>query len=143
MDPRISIITLGVAELERSLRFYRVGLRWPLSSASAGDIAFFRTGGVVLALYPRALLAADAHLAAGASSGFGGITLAHNVTSKDAVDAAIADALAAGGTLLKAAEQADWGGYSGYFADPAGYPWEVAWNPFFPMDADGRIVLPE
>ena len=146
MEPYISLITLGVTDLERALRFYRDGLRWPLSGASGGDIAFFRTGGVVLALYPRALLAADAHLAAAgssSSSGFGGITLAHNVASRDAVDQVLAEAVAAGATLLKPAEQAEWGGYSGYFADPDGYPWEVAWNPGFPLGLDGHVTLPE
>lgn len=142
MEPYISLITLGVADLERSLRFYRDGLHWPVSGASGGDIAFFRTGGVALALYPRALLATDAHIAAG-GSGFGGITLAHNVPSKEAVDRVLAEAVAAGATLLKPAEQAEWGGYSGYFADPDGYPWEVAWNPGFPLSADGRVTLPE
>ena len=142
MEPYISLITLGVADLERSLRFYRDGLQWQLSGASGGDIAFVRTGGVALALYPRALLAADAHLTVD-GSGFGGITLAHNVPSKEAVDRVLAEAVAAGATLLKPAEQAEWGGYSGYFADPDGYPWEVAWNPGFPLSADGRITLPE
>lgn len=142
MEPYISLITLGVAELERSLRFYRDGLGWPVSSASGGDVAFFRTGGVVLALYPRELLAADAHLDA-SGSGFGGIALAQNVHSKDAVDRALEAAVNAGGTLLKAAEDVEWGGYSGYFADPDGHPWEVAWNPFFPLDVDGRVTLPE
>ena len=142
MEPYISLITLGVSDLERALRFYRDGLHWPVSSASGGDIAFFRTGGVALALYPRPLLAADAHLAAD-GSGFGGIALAHNVPSKEAVDRVLAEAVAAGATLLKPAEQAEWGGYSGYFADPDGYPWEVAWNPGFPLTADGRVTLPE
>ena len=141
MEPRISLITLGVGDLERSLRFYRDGLGWPTSSASQADVAFFHTGGAVLALYPRHLLAADAHLPPEAS-GFGGIALAHNVASKDAVDAALAEAVAAGGRLLKAAVAAEWGGYSGYFADPDGYPWEVAWNPFFPLRPDGSLELP-
>lgn len=142
MEPRISIVTLGVADLNRALRFYRDGLGWPVSSAS-GDIAFLRTGGVVLALYPRALLAADAHLGAeGNGSGFGGITIAHNVREKDDVDRVLAEAVAAGATRLKAAEEAEWGGYSGYFADPDGYPWEVAWNPFFPLNLDGTLNLP-
>lgn len=141
MDPYISIVTLGVADLERALRFYRDGLGWPLSSAGGGDIAFLRTGGVVLALYPRTLLAADARVA-DVGTGFGGITLAHNVHSDEAVDRVLAEAVAAGATLLKPAERAEWGGYSGYFADPDGYPWEVAWNPYFPLGADGRVQLP-
>jgi uncharacterized protein len=142
VEARISLVTLGVHDLARSARFYRDGLGWPLSSASSGDVAFFRTGGVALALYPRALLAADAKLPA-AGTGFGGITLAHNVASKELVDAVLAEAVAAGGTLLKPATDAEWGGYSGYFADPDGHPWEVAWNPFFPFAPDGSLSLPE
>ncbi|HEX8995669.1 MAG TPA: VOC family protein [Ktedonobacterales bacterium] len=142
MEPYISLITLGVADLERALRFYRDGLRWPLSSASGGDIAFFRTGGVVLALYPRELLAADARVPAG-GAGFGGVTLAHNVASREDVERTLAEAAAAGASILKPAEQAEWGGYSGYFADPDGYPWEVAWNPGFPLRPDGSVQLPD
>jgi len=142
MEPYISLITLGVVDLERALRFYRDGLGWPLSSASGEDIAFFRTGGVALALYPRALLAADARLDA-TGAGFGGIALAHNVPSEEAVDRVLAAVAAAGGTILKPAQRAEWGGYSGYFADPDGYPWEVAWNAGFPLGADGRVHLPE
>lgn len=142
MEPYISIVTLGVADLQRATAFYRDGLHWPLSSASSDEIAFFRTGGVVLGLYPRTLLAADAHLA-DAGSGFGGITLAHNVPSEVAVDRVLGEAVAAGAALLKPAEKAEWGGYSGYFADLDGYPWEVAWNPHFPLGPDGRVTLPE
>lgn len=142
MDARISLVTLGVADLARALRFYRDGLGWPLSSASGGDVAFFRTGGVALALYPRVALAADAHLAP-EGSGFGGITLAHNVATREQVDVILAEAVAAGARLLKPAHEAEWGGYSGYFADPDGYPWEVAWNPYFPLGEDGAIQLPE
>ena len=142
MEARISLVTLGVADLARSLRFYRDGLGWPVSSASAGDVAFFRTGGAVLALYPRDLLAADANLPA-AGSGFGGIALAHNVRSKEQVDAVLALAAAAGARILKPAQVPEWGGYSGYFADPDGYPWEVAWNPGFPLAVDGSVQLPE
>ncbi len=141
MEPRISLITLGVADLARSVRFYQHGLGWSRSSAGGEQIAFFQTGGAVLALYPRQLLATDANLP-GAGSGFGGITLAHNVAGKEQVDAVLAEAVAAGATLLKPAHAADWGGYSGYFADPDGYPWEVAWNPYFPLAADGSVGLP-
>ncbi|MBI3978511.1 MAG: VOC family protein [Chloroflexi bacterium] len=138
MEPRISIITLGVSDLARSVRFYRDGLGFPLSGSSANTIAFFRTRGTVLALYPRDLLADDAHLPPG-GSGFGGITLAHNAASKEQVDAVLAEAAAAGATILKPAQDVFWGGYSGYFADPDGYPWEVAWNPFSPLAPDGSI----
>jgi catechol 2,3-dioxygenase-like lactoylglutathione lyase family enzyme len=141
VDARISIVTLGVADLERSRRFYRDGLGWPLSSESNAGIAFFRTAGVVLALYPRELLAADANLP-DVGSGFAGITLAQNVASTELVDSALAQAVSAGGTLLKPAATAVWGGYSGYFADPDGYAWEVAWNPYFPLGEDGSVQLP-
>jgi len=143
MEPRISLITLGVGDLERSLRFYHDGLGWPVSGASvAGVVAFLHTRGAVLALYPRRDLAADANIP-NSGSGFGGIALAHNVRTKEEVDSVITEAVKAGGTLLKAAHEADWGGYSGYFADPDGHPWEVAWNPFFPMDTEGNVKLPD
>ncbi len=141
MEPRISIITLGVADLPRAIRFYGDGLGWPRSSTGGDEIAFFRTRGVVLALYPRDLLAADANLAE-TGSGFGGITLAHNVGSKAEADAVLAQAVSAGATLIKPAKDAEWGGYSGYFADPDGYPWEVAWAPGFSLAADGSVQLP-
>ena len=142
MEPRISLVTLGVQDLPRAVRFYRDGLGWPMSSVGGDEVAFFHTGGAVLALYPRVLLAADANLPA-SGSGFGGITLAHNVASRELVDAVLAEAAAAGGTILKPAVDAEWGGYTGYFADPDGYPWEVAWNPHFPLAADGSVQLPE
>ncbi len=140
MEPRLNIVTLGVRDLERAVAFYRDGLGWPLSSASVGDFAIFALStGTALALYPRDLLAADAHVKDG--GGFGGITLAQNVADKQAVDNVLAQAVGAGGTLLKPAVTAEWGGYSGYFADPDGHPWEVAWNPFFVLEA-GQLRLP-
>ena len=141
MEPRITLITLGVSDLQRAVRFYRDGLGWPLSSAGDGNVAFFRTGGAVLALWGRDLLAEDANLPV-AGSGFGGIVLAHNVATREQVDAVLAEAVAAGGTLLKPGNEAFWGGYTGHFADPDGYPWEVAWNPGFPLDENGMIMLP-
>ncbi|MFO0750487.1 MAG: VOC family protein [Myxococcota bacterium] len=141
MDARLNVITLGVADLARARAFYLTGLGWRASSASNDHVTFIDVGGLVLALFPREHLAADAHLDP-AGSGFGGITLAQNVGSKAAVDAVLAAAVAAGGTLLKAAEDVFWGGYSGYFADPDGHPWEVAWNPLWPLDASGRVQLP-
>lgn len=132
-----------MADLDRALRFYRDGLGWPVRE-SGDQVAFIQLETVVLSLYPRHLLAEDANLPdEGSGSAFGGITLAHNVASKDEVDAALGDAVAAGATLLKQAADAFWGGYSGYFADPDGYPWEVAWNPFFPLSETGRVTLPE
>jgi catechol 2,3-dioxygenase-like lactoylglutathione lyase family enzyme len=140
--PRISLITLGVSDLARARQFYETGLGWKPSSAGNDDVAFFQlAGGVVLGLFSRKSLAKDAHIA-DTGSGFGGITIAQNQESKAEVDRVIATAVAAGGTLLKAAEDVFWGGYSGYFADPDGHPWEIAWNPFFPLSDDGGITLP-
>lgn len=141
MEPRITVITLGVADLERSRQFYRDALGWPESSAGGAEIAFMRTRGVVLALYPLTELAADANLRVG-SGGFGGITLAHNVATRDEVERVLDEAVRAGATLLKPATDAPWGGRSGYFADPDNYPWEVAWVPGFALDARGAIQLP-
>jgi len=142
MPPRLHIVTLGVQDFERALRFYREGLGWTPSAASQGDIAFFDAGGVVLALHPRAALAADATVEAGAGAGFNGVTLAHNVASREAVDDVFRAVEAAGARVVKPPQEAFWGGYSGYFADPEGQLWEVAHNPFFPFDDAGRIVLP-
>jgi catechol 2,3-dioxygenase-like lactoylglutathione lyase family enzyme len=138
---RLSIITLGVADLARSRAFYRA-LGWPLTSSSSPDICWFRLTGAYLGLFPRTMLAADAHLPAEPVAPFGGITLAINVDSPAAATQALVAAEAAGGTIVKPAEPTDWGGFSGYFADPDGHPWEVAHNPFFPLDADGRITIP-
>ncbi len=141
MEPRITIITLGVVDLERAVKFYRDGLGWLLSKTSGGDIAFFKLeSGVILALYPRALLAKDACLAD--NGGFGGITLAQNVESENKVDEFLSDAVRAGGRIIKHPSHTEWGGYSGYFADPDGHPWEIAYVPFFTLK-DGVLVLPE
>jgi uncharacterized protein len=133
MEPRISIITLGVSDLARSVKFYRDGLNLPSTYKEGEGIAFFQLKGTWLALYPSDSLAEDAVLPPERSR-FGGFTLAHNVASKAAADAVIEEALAAGATLLKPAADTFWGGYSGYFADPDGHPWEVAWNPFFSIE---------
>ena len=135
------MITLGVSDLARSRRFYCEGLGFVASSASDEHIVFIDAGTVVLGLYPRDLLAQDAQVSA-KGSGFGGITLARNVGSKGEVDAALDVARRAGATILKPAQEAFWGGYSGYFADPDGYPWEVAYNPHWKLDAEGRVMLP-
>lgn len=143
MEPRLSLVTLGVTDFDRALRFYRDGLGFPLSSASQDDVAFFRTGGVVLALYPRHKLAEDATVADDGKVGvFSGIALAHNVREKAEVLAVLAKAAASGGRIVKPAQDVFWGGHSGYFADPDGHLWEVAWNPFFPLADDGHVVLP-
>ena len=130
MEPRLSFVTLGVTDLDRATRFYGEVLRFPAIPTPPG-IAFFELGRTWLGLYPREELAADAGVAAGAP-GFGGFTLAHNVRSEAAVDAVLAEVAERGGQILRPARRADWGGYSGYFADPDGVLWEVAWNPHFP-----------
>ena len=141
MEPRVSIITLGVADLGRARAFYeQLGFR--ASSVSQGDIVFFHAGAQALALYPRAALAEDAGIAP-AGSGFSGVTLAHNVRTKDDVAAVLAEAEAAGGRIVKPAQDVFWGGHSGYFADPDGHLWEAAWNPHAPLSADGALKLPE
>ena len=141
MEQRMSVLTLGVADLARSRRFYEQGLGWQPSNASNERIVFFQIGGMVFALYPREALAQDAHLAHD-GTGFGGITLAYNVRQREEVEAVLAEAASAGAVILKPAEETAWDGYSGYFADPDGYPWEVAWNPHFPLRDDGSVELP-
>ena len=141
LEPRLNIVTLGVRNIERAVQFYKDGLGWPLSSISGGDFAIFKIStGTALALYPRHLLAKDACIED--YGGYGGITLAQNVSSKEEVDKALSQAVLAGGTLLKAAGNTEWGGYSGYFADPDGHPWEVAYNPLIEL-RQGKLVLPD
>jgi catechol 2,3-dioxygenase-like lactoylglutathione lyase family enzyme len=130
MKPKISLITLGVQDLARSLKFYRDGLGFePHNYRDGDDCIMFRLEGTWLALYPRASLAEDASVAA-EGAGFAGFTLAHNVKTKHDADAVFAAALAAGATPMKPPQDVFWGGYSGYFADPDGFLWEVAFNPF-------------
>ena len=140
LEPRVSLVTLGVADLPRARAFYEA-LGFAASSASQSEIAFFQLGGLALALFPRAALAADADVA-NSPAGFSGVTLAHNCRSPAEVDATLAHAVACGAKLQKPAHKTFWGGYSGYFADPDGHLWEVAHNPFFPLDAEGRLHLP-
>ena len=140
MEQRVSLITLGVADLARSIAFYEK-LGWTRSMRNAEGVAFFQCGGMAVALWPRSELAADAGIPA-EGSGFSGIALAQNVRTREAVDAVLAEAVAAGGTPVRAAAEAFWGGYQGYFADPDGHLWEVAWNPGFSIGADGGITLP-
>lgn len=134
MDPHISLVTLGVADLAAATAFYRDGLGWPQYGWD-GEIAFFETTGTWIALFPREALAADVGVSPD-GSGFRGFTLAHNVDSTEAVDAVLAEAQAAGATLVKPAEDTDWGGYSGYFSDLDGFLWEVAWNPHLSLTAE-------
>ena len=129
MKPRISMITLGVEDLSRSVWFYRDGLGFP-SQESTPEVAFFDLNGSWLGLYGRDALAEDAGVPAD-GSGFNGFSLAHNVASEAEVEQVIGQAVAAGATLIKPAQKVFWGGFSGYFADPDGYLWEVAHNPLF------------
>lgn len=139
LDPRISLITLGVEDVARATAFYE-RLGWKKSSASQETVTFIKLKGTVLGLFARQSLAEDAHVE-NTTKGFSGVTLAHNVTSERGVDAVYKFALSCGATPVKAPEKVFWGGYSGYFADPDGHLWEVAHNPFFPLDKEGHVIL--
>lgn len=141
MKQAISFITLGVGDLARSRAFYRA-LGWRESSGSQEAVAFFQAGSLAFALFTRESLAEDAGVPP-AGAGFPGFTLAHNVASEAAVDATLREAVAAGARLVRAGEKAPWGGFRGYFADPDGVLWEVCFNPFFPLDENGFVRLPE
>ncbi len=140
MEPVITVITLGVSDLKRSLEFYRDGLHFPIAKSSSDEIAFFLTRGTVLALFPRSELAADATVG-GEGSGFKGFTLAHNVASAEVVDRVLKEVAEAGARIVKPAQKANWGGYGGYFADPDGFLWEVVFNPFSPLREDGTLAV--
>ena len=141
MEQRISIVTIGVADLNRSREFYeRIG--WRRSMAETEGIVFFQAGGMAFALYPREELAKDANVAPD-GQGFNGVTLAYNPRTRAEVDSVLAEAKAAGANVIKPAQEAFWGGYSGYFADPDGFLWEVVWNPFFSITEDGSIQIPD
>ncbi|KEA64678.1 Lactoylglutathione lyase [Marinobacterium lacunae] len=133
MKAKISMITLGVDNLERATRFYRDGLELPQFEFDSEGVAFFDLEGTWLGLFPREALADDIGLDSAQHSGFSGITLAHNVASKAEVDAVLEQAVSAGATLIKPAQEVFWGGYSGYFQDPEGHYWEVAYNPFMDL----------
>jgi predicted lactoylglutathione lyase len=140
---RISLVTLGVDDVERSTAFY-LALGWELSSSSVpGDVSFFRLGGAALAVWGRRDLAADVgSTETDAPPGFREVTVAINVADEAEVNAAIASAAEAGGSVVVPAHRADWGGYTGYFADPDGHVWEVAHNPYWPLDDAGLPILP-
>lgn len=132
MDPRISFITLGVADLDRATRFYADVLRLPrIPMPDGAGVSFFEMGKTWLSLFPREELAKDAGVS-GEGSGFAAFTLAHNLGSIEAVDALFAELRAADVRIVREPHRAPWGGYSGYFADSEGFLWEVAWNPHFP-----------
>ena len=138
---RVTLVTLGVKDLSSARRFY-ARLGWQEHSESQPDIAFFQMQGAALALFGQENLAADQGRV-GAVLGTGAMTLAQNFATEAEVDAAFATAMAAGATALKAPEKVFWGGYSGYWADPDGHVWEMAMNPFWPLNADGTLTLPE
>ena len=139
MEQRISVITLGVADLERARRFYEA-LGWRRRNAHP-NVVFFQLGGVVLSLYGREALAKDARVPAD-GGGFSGVALAYNTRTREEVDQVMAEAEAAGARVVKPAQDAFWGGYSGYVADPDGHLWEVAWNPEWPLTEAGGVKLP-
>ena len=140
MEPRLSLITLGVDDMARARRFYEA-LGFKASPASNDNVTFFQMNGIALGLLGRKQLAEDAHLA-GTQAGFPAITLAHNLRSEAEVDACHGAFVAAGGRNLKTPQKVFWGGYSGYAADPDGHIWEFAFNPFFPLDDAGNLELP-
>ncbi len=138
---RISVVTLGVSDLEQSVRFYEA-LGWRRSTASIeGEICWFTTADSVLGLFPHDELAADATVPAEKPPGFRGVTLGINLESNEAVETMMEEALAAGATVVKPAQRAEWGGHSGYFADPDGHLWELV-HTNFNMTPEGRLDLP-
>lgn len=139
MKQHIHIITLGVKDLEISKKFYAETLGWKISRPQEG-IVFFQASGIVLALYPRDLLAEDA-VVTPEGSGFSGITLAYNAGSEAEVDEIISDLKSKGVKIIKEPQKVFWGGYSSYFADPDDFRWEVAYNPFFAFDENGSLKL--
>jgi len=137
MDPRISLVTLGSGDVDRSRAFYEA-LGWRGESPD-GEVVFIQVGPMVLALWDRAKLAADSTVVDGGA--WGGVTLAHNVGSPALVDAVLAEAEAAGATIGRPGAPTEWGGYSGVFIDPDGHPWEVAHNPYWTLAPDGSVSL--
>jgi hypothetical protein len=142
MESRISIISLGVKDLGKSYRFYKEGLGFPTQGKLEDGIIFFQTSGTRLALYSLDKLAEDVSPQMHAErSGFPGFTLAHNTRTKDEVDRVLQLAENAGGVIVKPPQMVFWGGYSGYFTDPDGYYWEVAWAEFWEFNPDGSLVV--
>jgi uncharacterized protein len=143
MEQRVSLITLGVRDVPRARRFYEQGLGWHASGPQDADVAFYQTGGMIVALYKDSAMAADAGQPAPPETvPFRGVVLAHNVPNPQLVDALLLEAERAGGRILKPGAKAFWGGYTGTFSDPEGHLWEVAWNPGFDLRSDGTIHLP-
>ena len=142
MEPRLSIITLGVSDLHRSYKFYHEGLGFPTTGTPESGIIFFQTNGVCLALYPIDKLAEDiSPIKSSEKKGFSGITIAHNARSESEVDEILAQAKSAGAKIEKSAQKVFWGGYSGYFSDPDGHLWEVAYSDSWKFNSDGSLVI--
>lgn len=142
MKQQISLITLGVRDLARAARFYEA-LGWRRSLRAAEGVAFFQCGALVISLFPRGDLEADAGLAPGALKSEGAFALAQNLPSDAAVDEAMERGAAAGGHVTQPARKTEWGGYAGYLQDPEGFLWEIAHNPGFALAADGSVTLPD
>jgi len=138
VEQRVSLVTLGVADLGRARAFYE-GLGWTTGAEPDDDVVFFQAGGMIVALWGREQLAEDSVVLDG--GGWGGITLAYNTSSPDEVNAVLAEAKAAGATIARGGAKTFWGGYSGVFIDPDGHPWEVAHNPHWTLHDDGSISL--
>ena len=138
MDQRVSVITLGVDDLERARRFYEA-IGWVTRAEPDADVVFFQAGGLVVSLWDRARLAEDSGVVL--DGRFGGVTLAQNVATREDVDGAIVRAEAAGAMITRRPAETFWGGYSGYFVDPDGHPWEVAHNPHWTLREDGTVSL--
>jgi catechol 2,3-dioxygenase-like lactoylglutathione lyase family enzyme len=140
VEQRISLITLGVTDLRRARTFYeRLGWR----GQEIEETVFFQAGGLAVVLWGRDKVAGDAGLEDGGTDGFGGMTLAHNVRSRAEVDEVLAEAANAGAEITRAASETFYGGYAGFFTDPDGHVWEIAYNPGFPLDRDGAITIPD
>jgi hypothetical protein len=140
MEQRVSMITLGVADLAASRAFYEA-LGWAAADSPADDVVFFQAGGMVFGLWGRTALAEDSGV--DDPGGWGGVTLAHNVRSRAEVDEVVEQARGAGATVTREPAETFWGGYSGAFTDPDGHPWEIAHNPYWTITDDGRTVIGE
>jgi catechol 2,3-dioxygenase-like lactoylglutathione lyase family enzyme len=140
VNQRVTLLTLGVADVARARAFYE-GLGWTTRAGPDDDVVFFQAGGLVVSIWSRESLAHDSGVADG--GGWGGVTLAHNVGSPAEVDAIAEEARRAGARIAREPGETFWGGYSGVFVDPDGHPWEVAHNPHWSLAEDGSVVLPD
>jgi uncharacterized glyoxalase superfamily protein PhnB len=142
MEPRISLITLGVDDLDRAVAFYRDVVGWTPASI-VEDTAFFDLDGLIVALWPHRALSAEEEMPGSTPGPYHGFAVAYNARSRGEVEAILGRLAERGATIVRPAHETDWGGYSGYFADPDGHHWEVAWNPFWPLREDGRVDFPK